>query len=64
MLAQNILSVLPATTFFLAYATAAQTSTTDLFTKVAEQSRHLADAGKWDEAKAGKEAENFLKEHR
>ncbi len=52
MLARNILSVLPATTFFLAYSTAAQTSPTDLFTKVAEQSRHLADAGKWDEAKA------------
>jgi tetratricopeptide (TPR) repeat protein len=52
MLARNILLVLPATTFFLAYVTAAQTSTTDLFTKVAEQSRHLADAGKWDEAKA------------
>lgn len=52
MLARNILSVLTATTFFLVYSTAAQTSPTDLFTKVTEQSRHLADAGKWDEAKA------------
>ena len=52
MLARNILSVLPATAFFLAYSAAAQTSPTDLFTKVAEQSRHLADTGQWDEAKA------------
>jgi hypothetical protein len=52
MPARNILSVLSVTTFILAYSAVAKTSPADLFTKIAEQSRHLAEAGKWDEAKA------------
>ena len=52
MVTGNIFSVLLVTTFVLAYFTAIDTSRADLFTGVAEQSRHLADAGEWDEAKA------------
>src|SRR3984893_8323748 len=52
MLARNIFSVLLGTTFVLGYSTGTQTSREDLLTRVAEQSRHLAEAGKWDDAKA------------
>ncbi len=52
MLARNIFSVLLVTTFVLGYSTATHTSRADLFTRVGEQSRHLAEAGKWDDAKA------------
>lgn len=52
MLAGNIFSVLPVITFVLGYSTAAHTSRADSFIKVAEHSRHLAEAGDWDEAKA------------
>ena len=52
MLARNIFSVLLVTTSVLGYSTATHASQADLFTRVAEQSRHLAEAGKWDDAKA------------
>src|ERR1700736_3382038 len=52
MLTENIFSVLLVTTFVLGYSTTTHTSRADLFTTVAEQSRHLAEAGKWDDAKA------------
>jgi len=52
MLARNIFSVLLVTTFVLGYSTATHTSRADLLTRVAEQSRHLAEAGKWDDANA------------
>jgi tetratricopeptide (TPR) repeat protein len=57
MLSRNIFSVLLVTTFLLVYSTVAQRSPTDSFIKIAEQSRHLAEAGKWDEAKAVLEEE-------
>jgi tetratricopeptide (TPR) repeat protein len=52
MLSGNIFSILLVTTFVLGYSTATHTSRADWFTRVAEQSRHLAEAGKWDDAKA------------
>ncbi len=52
MLTGNIFSVLLVTTFILGYSIATHTSRADSFTRVAEQSRHLAEAGKWDDAKA------------
>jgi tetratricopeptide (TPR) repeat protein len=51
MRARNILPILPVIAFALVHSEAGETSGTDLFAKVAEQSRHLAEAGKWDEAK-------------
>jgi tetratricopeptide (TPR) repeat protein len=51
MTARGILQILPAIPFALVQTLAAQTGEAGSFTKVAERSRHLADAGKWDEAK-------------
>jgi hypothetical protein len=64
MLSRNIFSVLLVTTFLLVYSTVAQRSPRDSFIKIAEQSRHLAEAGKWDEAKAVLEEELAKKKRR
>jgi tetratricopeptide (TPR) repeat protein len=51
MLARNSLSALTLTAFLLANSTIAQTTPADSLSQVIEQSRHLAEAGKWEEAK-------------
>jgi tetratricopeptide (TPR) repeat protein len=51
MFVRDIFPILVIIPFVLAHSTAAQTSAAGSFAKVAEQSRHLAEAGKWDEAK-------------
>lgn len=45
-------SLLVVTTFAVVYSSMVQTSWADSFGQIAEQSRHLAEAGKWEEAKA------------
>jgi tetratricopeptide (TPR) repeat protein len=52
MLVRNTLSALAIVTFGMVHSTLAETSLSDSFTKIAEQSRHLAEAGQWEEAKA------------
>jgi hypothetical protein len=52
MLSGNIFSVLLLTALILAYSPATDTSRADSFTRVAEESRHLAEAGEWEDAKA------------
>jgi tetratricopeptide (TPR) repeat protein len=51
MRARDILQILLAIPFVLTHPLEAQTGAAGSFCKVAERSRHLADAGKWDEAK-------------
>lgn len=51
MISQNLLLVLTTASLALAYSTPAKTSLADPITEVAAQSRQLADAGKWEEAR-------------
>ncbi len=52
MLTRNIFSVLLVNALAVTYSAMAQTSLSDSLSKVTEQSRHLAEAGQWEEAKA------------
>jgi tetratricopeptide (TPR) repeat protein len=52
MLTRNIFSVLLVNALAVTYSAMAQTSLPDSLSKVTEQSRHLAEAGQWEEAKA------------
>jgi hypothetical protein len=56
MFFRSSLSALRVTIFLLAHFVMAQTSRADSFNQIAEASRHLAEAGKWDEAKQALEA--------
>ncbi len=49
---QNAHSVLLIASLIVAYSATSQTSLADSMDTIAEQSRHLAEAGKWDDAKA------------
>jgi tetratricopeptide (TPR) repeat protein len=52
MLVRNTLSALAIYAFAVVHFTLAETNLSDSFAKIAEQSRHLADAGQWEAAKA------------
>jgi tetratricopeptide (TPR) repeat protein len=51
MTVKNLLLCLAAVTFGVAYSAPATASVADAITEVASKSRHLADAGKWDDAR-------------
>jgi len=61
MSARNVFSILLVADLALAHSAAGQTSPAAPSTNVTEESRHLADAGNWDEAKAVLEAELIKK---